>query len=108
MLTTREQVATGAAWLDMVHPGWERAVDLGVLDMTNPIVCIIGQVFGGGRGEAWCNSGWDRLGQIIDLAGMELESCSWLCDHGFMGCGDHEWGRLIKDRFNSGQLSDEV
>ena len=40
-----EQVARGAALLDERKPGWHRQINLERLDMANPCLCVLGQVF---------------------------------------------------------------
>lgn len=42
----RERAAAGAAHFDKVRPGWFKAVDLDVLDMSAGNTCVSGQVFG--------------------------------------------------------------
>lgn len=41
-----ERVARGAALLDAKRPGWDRQVDLAVLDLEDCALCVIGQLFG--------------------------------------------------------------
>lgn len=39
----REAVARGAQWLDEKCPDWTAELDLAVLDLKNPYVCVLGQ-----------------------------------------------------------------
>lgn len=41
-----QRVARGAAQLDGVRPGWEKQIDLEVLDIGSGLDCVWGQVFG--------------------------------------------------------------
>jgi hypothetical protein len=51
-------VARGAAWLDMVRPGWEGLIVLDTLNIRSPYNCVAGQVFdpdaGDYTGYTWC------------------------------------------------------
>lgn len=113
MTDVEERVARGAVWLDEHERGWERRVDLAVLNMADGSNrrggCIVCQVTGSsfwGAVEAW--------------VGTEIYR-SWSADHGFnlwTHCGvyhmpddtweslDAAWRALIKARFDSGLLSD--
>lgn len=60
-------VAEGAVWLDNAKPGWERAVDVKVLDLTDPEFCILGQVFRfKGSGEDGYGYGYGRELVFLD------------------------------------------
>ena len=100
------RVARGASWLDAKSPGWERKIDLGTLDISSPTQCVCGQTIG-----------WDKA---LPLA---LDSTMGTVDHGFALAGDiivtqgiaqsyawevltAAWVSLIKDRFDTGALSD--
>jgi hypothetical protein len=41
-----ERVERGAAFLDGVFPCWYRFIDLDVLNLENPELCILGQLYG--------------------------------------------------------------
>jgi len=41
-----QRVSNGAALLDEVSPGWEKLIDLDILDLSDGHSCIVGQVFG--------------------------------------------------------------
>jgi hypothetical protein len=45
MSAIAERVAAGAAWLDIQRPEWLPGIDLGRLDLSNPCLCVLGQVF---------------------------------------------------------------
>ena len=86
------RVTSGAEWLDEEVPGWERLVDLSILDITDPSSCICGQVLKGG---------WDSLLYEYHKLG------SWMSGHGFLfGEDTDQWVALIKDRFDTGAFSD--
>jgi hypothetical protein len=105
-------VADGAAHMDAQVPGWERHVDVSKIDMASGCQCVLGQV-----------------GQVI----MEKQRAVWLSDHcmqmpdgeistpwswmkthfdfdivgAFSSTSVHDaWVALIKERFDSGILSD--
>ena len=86
-----KHVTDGASWLDEVSPGWERKIDVSILDISDCTACVCGQVLDGG----WFN----------DL--VMKKPAQWLWDHGFLWPeeGD-QWVALIKDRFDTGALSD--
>lgn len=48
------RVAKGAALLDAKKPGWVKTIDLSSLDMGDPCLCVLGQIFGYEPNE----SGW--------------------------------------------------
>lgn len=45
VLSIGERVEKGSAWLDEHSPGWEHRIDILGLDMTNPCLCILGQLY---------------------------------------------------------------
>jgi len=87
-------VAAGAAWLDLVAPGWERKVDLGTLEITDPDRCVCGQVV---PISSEAKNGYEAVfHQGISLVHL-----------GFVHSSDQDaWVELIKERFETGQLSD--
>ena len=94
------EVARGAAWLDARSSGWERRVDLGRLDLTDCGECVLGHVFGGyytGLNQAGYDFDPVRHGFALPL---DTPRTTWqsLTD---------TWAALIKERFDSGNLSDE-
>ncbi|MER7164521.1 hypothetical protein ABT336_00360 [Micromonospora sp. NPDC000207] len=40
------KVTAGLAWLDQNHPGWPDRIDLDVLDIEDPLSCVLGQTVG--------------------------------------------------------------
>lgn len=92
-----QRVARGAAWLDANHSGWERKIDLSILDITDGDTCICGQVIPQG---SYVNG----FGRVI---GESLIRENAISDHGFVYSYDQDqWVTLIKERFDSGALSD--
>lgn len=96
-----KEVAAGAAWLDENHSGWERKIDLGTLNIRDCRDCILGQSLR----ELACNwnmySGYDV---VLDVQGLQF-----IIQHGFLSKEDEPlWRELIKERFNTGNLSDNV
>ena len=84
-------VVAGAAWLDENEPGWERRVDTSLLNIDDPAQCICGQIL---------KNGW---------SGVNTYSSEWKQNHGFLdGPDGDQWITLIKERFDSGILSDDV
>ena len=108
------EVAAGAAWLDENFPGWEREIDLGTLNLNDCQECICGQslrkyvtdiVF----------SGYDFALSIIvgstnDVWSNRFDALHWATEHGFypkdQTSDEALWRELIKERFSSGNLSD--
>lgn len=88
------RVAKGAAYMDATHPGWERKIDLSTLDISDADFCICGQALGG------------ALGYLDERAILGAQGKSaW--EHGFVSSYDGDaWVLLIKERFDSGLLSD--
>lgn len=46
MLATYEKVKRGMALLDQFEPGWVDKVDLQALQISHPMFCVLGQVYG--------------------------------------------------------------
>lgn len=46
-ITAEEAAANGAAFLDKYLPEWEKKIDIRALDLSNPHICMIGQLNGG-------------------------------------------------------------
>jgi len=93
-------VAAGAAWLDAVAPGWERKVDLSTLDLEDPYQCICGQVAPIPPIDDIDYSPFGDVAVYFEWAG-KLQHLGFgdLCDQ-------DAWVDLIKERFETGQLSD--
>lgn len=104
------RVQRGAELLDEKLPGWERKIDLGTLEISNPCLCVLGQAFGeftGGLGLLQLG-----LGFFIGLNVLFPDdySCEYLYGFDAQKPGDlallqDAWVELIKDRFSSGDLS---
>lgn len=47
MATVAERVRKGAKLLDKEYPGWEKRIDLSILDLESTCDCILGQLYGG-------------------------------------------------------------
>ena len=94
--SSAQRVAKGAAYLDRNYPGWERKVDVAILDITETDRCICGQVISP-------EYGW---------AEVRMDVIQWgetAADYGFALPSDGDtWVSLIKERFNTGNLSDLV
>lgn len=122
-----KEVAAGAAWLDKEFPGWEREIDLGTLDLEHCQSCICGQSLRGLVGNN-IESGYHAaiiLGAKVSEDWVWNQdfvwALSWARDHGFAVDDrdvsdnhyrtafdelDVHWSTLIKERFNTGNLSD--
>lgn len=98
-------VVRGAAWLDDNFPGWERKIDLSILDINVGDSCICGQVVPLEMVQA---AGYNGYG-VICCRDDGFDDNDILA-HGFASHsahGDH-WVNLIKERFDSGNLSDNA
>jgi hypothetical protein len=119
-------VARGAAWLDMVHPGWERKIDLARLELRDECRCVLGQLCTiGTEDEAQKNGtmGYKLVTDVVWDAWGAIDGSprTWAVDNGFnidyrpriihdaeFSALDEAWIALIKERFASGLLSDEA
>jgi len=123
-----EEIARGAAFLDEVRPGWERQIDIGTLELNACDQCVLGQVFGEEaertaaiarkatetEDAVWFNL-YDHTGFDWARVNLDVPDTASL---GFSALGGRrdlmdnyhtltdEWVAFIKDRFDSGQLSD--
>lgn len=96
-----KEVAAGAAWLDKNFPGWERKIDLTKLDIGDGCNCVIGQTLGFFRtpqnnlrdGDIWAEA--HGFLPTIDYSWTEEQA------HAL----EAKWADLIKERFNTGNLS---
>ena len=88
-MSVEDRVARGVKLLEVDLPDWFNHVNLGILDMGNIYLCVLGQIFGD-----W-GLGCSRLG--ID---------STICDYyGFDGYTkmdylllEAEWARVVRER----------
>jgi hypothetical protein len=116
------RVAAGAQFLDENFPGWERVIDLSILDISSPYACIIWQV---GKefienvrtmsytqicidndiegGEYGFDIPISLHREILHLESREERSAASNEVWSFLG---ELWIGVIKERFNSGFLSD--
>lgn len=102
-----KEVATGAAWLDEVSPGWEREIDLGTLNISDCYNCVLGQSLRRVAAEKGFKSGYHYGAD--ELSGAYPYVSSWVVEHGFLMPGDEPiWVELLKERFSTGNLSDNV
>lgn len=125
MININSAVANGAAWLDKVNPGWERQINLEILDLSQSCRCVLGQVVAASVPEDqrrlissggwvinvptsdWAWSGYEFVSRLADDY-----DCNWLYDHGFETVDgqypalDEAWIALIKQRFELDILSD--
>ena len=106
------RVSRGIAWLDAEQPGWERSIDLTELDVSSCTACVLGQVFAREADD----EGWSGFEYALDVY-ESGEKLSYAHHYGFANGkvrGDDfdeltaEWVRRIKERFDSGCLSDET
>jgi hypothetical protein len=98
MATINERVAYGAAVLDQKSPGWESQIDLSKLDLNDSCRCVLGQIYG---------HYFDGLMVLDKGSGGSMgfniyasESPNRFADL------DEAWISLIKERFDTGALSD--
>ena len=95
-----ERVLRGAAWLDETAPGWERKLDLSVLDISDAGQCVCGQVF---MGQVFMPYSWAQE-QLVEQTGMVGYQAT--AEHGFLyGWDGDAWITLVKQRFDTGTLS---
>ena len=110
-------VERGAAWLDKVRPGWEREVDLALLEMSLGCRCILGHITGftDRQMDGLClhETGYGLVTSVIEAAGFDGDL--WARRHGFdapsgveFDALEEAWISLVKDRFDSGDLSDSA
>lgn len=99
------RVAAGAAWMDKKLPGWEGQVNLLLLDIGIPFMCVLGQVYRCQGQGALTNGYYWAINNLMDGDG------SLAIDLGFNALpGDYEdrldempvlteaWRRLIAAR----------
>jgi hypothetical protein len=93
-----ERVLRGAAWLDETAPGWERKLDLSVLDISDPGQCVCGQVFMGIHQNPYTEAVVRLKEEGHDFYGGG--------GYGFVHAEDGDaWVTLVKQRFDTGTLS---
>lgn len=101
-----KEVAAGAAWLDENASGWERKIDLANLDIQDCHRCIIGQSISlaVARGLGLTLNRYGTVwGALYDFKGID-----WVREYAFAGEENEPlWVELIKERFSTGNLSDD-
>ena len=103
--TINERVTRGAVILDAKKPGWEREIDLASLELSDSCHCILGQLYG-----HYCD-GVDIL-ETVDgkWTGVEVATAGFITypsEHiSAYAKLDEAWISLIKERFDTGALSD--
>ena len=113
-----EKVTRGAKWLDKHFPGWEREIDLTTLNLNCCTACICGQSLRKYVVDRTMPSGYDVAvtlefglpNQGEYWGDTRVQALNWAVKHGFYPTPGVEeaWVELIKERFNSGNLSDVV
>lgn len=114
MDTVEARVARGAAWLDEHEPGWERRIDLALLALKDSCRCVLGQVFVDDAASwSWYEDGFDYAvtHMTIDAvsAGFDIRKGLTKAEQARLYAElDEVWISLIKERFDTGNLSDEA
>lgn len=95
-----ENVARGAAWLDVEQPDWLNRVDLDRLYMSSSVDCIAGQVFAHRtEGSSTCSC-CTNTGYTVACVLLDDEDDA---DYGFVEIGGgqevhHAWVALVTER----------
>lgn len=106
MSTIEERVARGAAMFDEKLPGWFKGhrVDLRLLDLSRPCLCVVGQLSPEGDFADAINAGWIDLtfaaAYDYGLTAVRLEDryiSSGLANEIYRDL-DNEWRRAITER----------
>lgn len=68
-------VACGVTFLDDIMPDWRAKVDLEILDLSDPQVCILGQVFNSDTQEVspWTRGTWALADWLAENSYVEDE-----------------------------------
>jgi hypothetical protein len=82
--------------MDEHYPGWERKIDLATLDIGDPSQCVCGQVVSNGM-----PGGYSRVISILEFQGGNPAELGFAHP-----CDGDAWVALIKERFDTGMLSD--
>ncbi len=117
---TEARVARGASHLDAHLPGWERRIDLAILDLADSCRCVLGQLYAQVPRDHIANIHWTCTPYshgavcVPDAIGEDVDNFAY--DHGFEAWGpdtrgeyallDEAWITLIKARYDTGALSD--
>ncbi len=70
-----ERVEAGAAFLNVVHPGWFKKIDVEILDLGDACKCVLGELYGG------YGDGRDELG-LADSSYTEGSGQAWIKGNG--------------------------
>ena len=65
-----ERVAMGVRVLDRVVPGWDRLIGLGILNLADCYVCVLGQVWGDRDDNGYIIRAYRRSGYASALLGV--------------------------------------
>lgn len=109
MLTKEEakaRVARGSAALDVIRPGWERQIDVGLLDLKSCARCMLGQL------RAWFDVADDLQAYGFmwrNPDGLELGSVAWAeaYHHDYALLQDY-WIATIADRLVPQPVSEQA
>lgn len=85
-----ENVARGVALLDETRPGWVQEINVKILDLRSPILCILGQLYGGDYSRGWLEL---KIGLMMEPYGF----CPYFGD---LEQTTAEWKRIIAERVN--------
>lgn len=119
MARVEERVARGVAWLDEHRSGWEKIIDLPKFDIVSTCNCVLGQVFA----KNWSNDRYENtydwameefnLWGVDEELGFDAQVAPEVPDSVWVIAFKQdyidlqaEWERVIKERFDTGVLSD--
>lgn len=91
MQDPKKRVESGAAYLDLVHPGWWADIDLASLDLSRGCNCVLGQLYAyKANEESVCiPNGYAAGKRLLGLS-----------DHDAIALGFMRWGRNGWDEFS--------
>lgn len=73
-LSVVERVAAGAEILDRAMPGWAHKIDMSILNITDSLDCILGQLY---------NGYWHGQSEVKDALDRDFVSTHEWCSWGF-------------------------
>jgi len=91
-----ECIARGVALLDARRPGWYRDVDIDILDMCAPDVCILGQLYGSYSDGKWLLGLEFRSGGRYGFDVYEDDDGDWSFED-----LDNRWAIIIRARLEA-------
>jgi hypothetical protein len=111
-----EAAARGAEWMDAHCPGWESKIDLRLLNMQNPGVCILGQtaecVIGDKRRQPFRPDYFSVLAACPDVSprdiGFSTPAANWLGQDTMFEMLTIAWRELIIERLRAKEGAIEV